>query len=251
MRPKTRRCGRMSAGETTERSRTAAARPARSSSSIRKLKLIIIQTLAEPRTIDATDFMPACATRSRHRRRDRPEVQAPGSVGLPAQERRDFELIVFHSLVHWRGLPAVNIEPLGAARRCRSRGRLAYSDTGSGCGRGGAAAAAAWPGRSARDGAGAAAGSRRHRGGRGRPAASRCNSDMRRFSGSASSRSPRWARISFCAGIGSSSIRGMRGARLAALGLRRDERLRHVLRRGLRHASARRTATASARSAGS
>ena len=44
-------------------------------------------------------------------------------------------------------------------------------------------------------------------------AASRCSRVMRRFSGSDSGSSPRWARSSFWAGIGSSSMRGMRGPR--------------------------------------
>ncbi len=61
--------------------------------------------------------------------------------------------------------------------------------------------------------------------------ARRCNSEVRAFCGWSSAVSPRARRISFCAGIGSSSKAGIRGARSGMpLGGRRNERRR---RRGL------------------
>ena len=53
------------------------------------------------------------------------------SIGLTAQERRNFELIVIHRLVHRQGLPAVDIQTLRGRRGrplCVVRDRIWHPD---------------------------------------------------------------------------------------------------------------------------
>ena len=137
------------------------------------------------------------------------------SVRLPAQERRDVELILF-AQGYAQGLPAVLVEPL--RRRAlgvfgdRSPGALARSD-GRGMGR-----------PVSRSGVAGATGHRAAaapvlvlvllaaaEADRGQA----LQQDYAALSGCSScGSSPRRARISFCAGTGSSSMRGIRGARV-------------------------------------
>ncbi len=133
------------------------------------------------------------------------------SVRLPTQECRDFKLILFVLVMH-RSLPAVLIEPL-------RRGALGVFGDGF----------RAWLGRTRHGTTGKPLGwllnvlghPRQRRLARPCPVrgvrrptdASRSSSDLRRPGCSSCGSSPRRARISFCAGTGSSSSRGMRGAR--------------------------------------
>ncbi len=87
------------------------------------------------------------------------------------------------------------------AATCRGAG-LPGSRSGTECGMGGICGA----GLEGIESASSSSCSRRPR----PTAASRCSSDVRRFSGCSSGSSPRRARSSFCAGTGSSSMRGMR-----------------------------------------
>ena len=145
--------------------------------------------------------------------------QAPpntASVRLPAQEGRDLELILLILVMHRRRLPAVLVKalrrrPLGVfGHGLGSRfGRTRHHRTTR-------EALHLWrrlrhPRR--RHGASSSLACSR------RPSpteASRSSSDLRRPGCSSWGSSPRQARISFCAGIGSSSSRGMRGARVLA-----------------------------------
>src|SRR6185312_10483325 len=117
-----------------------------------------------------------------------PYLLAARSVCLPAQESRNIELVLVGRIMHRRG-PSVRVQALRSGPPGVFRDRLAVGLTGRGTHR---------------------PLDRRRR----MPTeASRCISDIRRFSGWSSPSSPRCALISFCAGSGNSSMRGMRGVR--------------------------------------
>ena len=141
------------------------------------------------------------------------------SVRLPAQEGRDVELVFLRGVMH-RRLPPERIEPLvgrapgifgdrlRSARFRRPRGRTLRRHAAAAA-RATGRAAAGWP---------AACGLLSPlRGGRGRPRRAAAAGPSGAFPDArVPVASPRLARSSFWAGSGSSSIRGMRGARCPA-----------------------------------
>ena len=139
-------------------------------------------------------------------------------VRLAAQEGRDLELIVFHRVMH-RRRPAVLVEPL-RRRTLDDRALGVIRDRVRTVRLAARAAALAAPSASAALPVGRG---RRWRGGRTSillaPAEADRGEALQATTGAASPGQRRFracrARIWFCAGIGSSSIRGMRGARTA------------------------------------